>query len=314
MSNPSDSNLLESSSIVCVSFIVTSFDENDSLIATLRSIEAQRTLNYEIIVIDDGSEIPTSVQLGCRSNLSLIRHGNRTGIATSRCEGATIASGNVLCFLDAHQIIEKNAVLECAELALSTQSIVCPDIADFDSDVRRHGAYFTKCAENGYFSAKWKQRKPISQYGRVSSLKAPAYFVPTSVYPAICWNKMLRGWGGSEAMISLKAFFADVPILHLCGPLIRHKFKTQFHYPVGWDEVWRNHAIIARTCFDDETWNNYWLPRVFKEHLSEAVLMEMNSSEMMAERAQFVAFKVKSDAEFWTDLIFEPVPPEVRLN
>ena len=294
-----------------VSIIITSHNESQSLEGTLASIKPIGLAAPQIIVIDDGSTEP---QVKLRTDLSqflLLRNTERMGVAYSRDRAASLATAKVFCFLDAHQHVEGDSVNQCAELADATQSIVCPDIADFDSEVRRHGAYFSMDAKTGFYSSTWKQRKPLDQYGRVSSLKAPAYFIPSQIYPIVCWSKLQRGWGGSEAMVSLKAFFADVPILHLCGPLIRHKFKTSFHYNVSWNEVWRNHAIIARICFEEETWRNYWLPQVFEKHLSSSVLEELESEEIRAEKDFFTRFKRRKDIDFWNDLIFSRPPREV---
>src|SRR5207244_2603426 len=136
------------------------------------------------------------------------------------------------------------------------------------------------------FGAEWKYRTPDQSVTSISSLRAPGYLIPAEVYPKVRWSRSLRGWGGSEAAVSLKAFIAGVDILHLCGPVAYHQFKKKFHYDVSWDEVWRNHAIIARICFDERTWYEYWLPEVFEKNLSAAALNDLESDELRIEHEE----------------------------
>lgn len=164
------------------------------------------------------------------------------------------------------------------------------------------------------FGAEWKLTRPRKNISPVNSLRAPAYVIPASIYPKVAWSPLLRGWGGSEACVSLKAFFTGVPILHLCGPIAYHKFKTKFHYPVTWDEIWRNHALIARICFSERTWYDYWLPKIFEPHLNETVQREMDSAEVREEQRAFQKLKVRSDHEFWTRLVFRAVPKSVKIE
>ena len=74
----------------------------------------------------------------------------------------------------------------------------------------------------------------------------------------------MQAWGASEAAIAVKSFFMGIPILHLAGPLVRHRFRNEFSYETTWEGVWRNQAIIARVCFDETTWSRYWLPQILR--------------------------------------------------
>jgi hypothetical protein len=76
-----------------------------------------------------------------------------------------------------------------------------------------------------------------------------------------------------------------------------------------WATQWRNHALIARVCFDDRTWTRYWLPEVFRANLTADVLDELDSPGVRAEHERFMELKVRPDREFWRGLlrIKEPV-------
>jgi len=107
----------------------------------------------------------------------------------------------------------------------------------------------------------------------------------------------------------VKSFFMKISIVHFSGPLAQHRFQKEFSYSTTWDGVWRNQAIIARTCFDDATWFRYWLPRVFEPHLSDEARAAIESPEVQAEHDEFQRKKVRTDRQFWTDLL-RTVPPD----
>lgn len=136
--------------------------------------------------------------------------------------------------------------------------------------------------------------------------------MPRAIYDRVRWPSELRGWGGSEAAISLKAFFLGIPILHLCGPLTRHLFKKSFQYQVNSEGVAWNHAVIARVCFDERTWMEYWLPHVFAKELPESILRELDSPAIRDEQREFERKKVRSDRDFWRWLLKVPEPACLR--
>jgi hypothetical protein len=147
---------------------------------------------------------------------------------------------------------------------------------------------------------------------RISSLKAPGYIMPRSIYERVRWPVSLRGWGGSEAAVSLKAFFLGIPILHLCGPLTRHLFKTSFQYDVDSQGVAWNHAVIARICFEERTWHEHWLPEFFAKELPESTLQDLESPAIRDEQREFQHRKTRSDCDFWRWLLKVPEPDSLR--
>lgn len=294
-----------------LSVIITAHNEAEEAARTVVSVRDNTLGPREILLVDDGSTDGCCDFAAPLHGVHLIRRELRVGVASSRDLACRQARGDVLLFLDAHQRIERGSLERCAELALAREAIVVPDMCDLNDDLRLHGAYFVH-ARGKCFAAEWKHRVPATSVSRINSLRAPAYALPRLVYDRLRWSRALRGWGGTEAALSLKAFFAGVEILHLCGPLVWHKFKHSFHYDVGWHEVWRNHAITARICFDDETWRRYWWPSVFSQHLNEDDRRELDSDAILAERQEFARHKVRRDTEYWTRLVFRPVPESLR--
>jgi hypothetical protein len=173
------------------------------------------------------------------------------------------------------------------------------------------GADFQLCPKHSYFSANWRLRWGLNQLTAVTALRAPPYLIPRRLYPRIAWSQSLRSWGGSEASVSVKSFFSAIEIVHVRGPLARHRFQRAFSYDVTWEDMWRNQAIIARVCFDDATWFRHWLPNVFQAHLSRSARAIVDSREVQVEHEEFLGRKVRTDRQFWTELLRCPPPAGV---
>jgi glycosyltransferase involved in cell wall biosynthesis len=294
------------------SIILTAHNEGDELQRTIESIRRDCAEGDEIVVVNDGStdgSFDSDRLIGART----IWNEQRTGVAFSRDRAAREASGHVLAFFDGHQRVSRGCIERTAELAISNGAIVWPDVRGFEPrDATLHGASFRLCPRRGLFTARWRTRAPHREVTRITALRCPGYVIPRRVYERVRWIRGLRSWGGSEAAISLKAFFLDIPILHLCGPVAQHMFKKKLDYEPSWDDVWRNHALIARVCFAGKTWNDYWLPEVFDGHLTDEARNDMESADIVSQHEEFQQQKVRSDQEFWTSLIHQPVPACLR--
>ena len=294
-----------------ISVIITTYNEGRELYRTVRSVLENTPSLTEIIVVDDGSTDGSCEALAA-DQVRIIRHDSRLGVARSRDEGSRVARGDVICYLDAHQRVERRCLDRCARVAVDQQAIACPDLRAFGLLKRRtRGADFQMCPEQGYFSARWRSRLQSPGVSPVTALRAPPYLIPRPMYAAVSWSRSLQGWGATEASMVVKSFFSGIGILHIAGPLARHRFQKEFSYPTSWDGIWRNHAIIARVCFDNATWLPYWLPRVFDPRLTEEARQALASVEIQAEHEAFQRNKVRADRQFWTDLLQTAPPADV---
>ncbi len=242
----------------------------------------------------------------------MIRHDTRVGVASSRDAGSQAAVGEVFAYLDAHQRVDAGCLDRCAELAAAHGAITCPTCRPLVSRYpASYGANFRLCPDHGFFSAAYRTARPRQEVTRISALRAPGYVIPRSAYRRVGWVAGLRGWGATDFSVSLKAFFTDVDILHVSTTETRHLFRKRFPYETSWEGVWRNHALIARICFDARTWKEYWLPEVFRANLPEDTLRELESPAVTAEHEAFQAEKTRPDREFWRGLLRTPEPPAI---
>jgi glycosyltransferase involved in cell wall biosynthesis len=296
-----------------ISVIVTAHNEGAELHRTLASVAANTTSLREIIVVDDGSSDGSCAAIE-NSQVQVIRNETRIGVAHSRDVGSRAACGTVLCYLDAHQRVSKHCLDRCAELAQTRRAVVCPDVRNYGRlKSRLHGADFSLCAKAGYFSARWREGIvfALRNVSPVTGLRAPPYLIPRELYGNVAWSPLLRGWGGSEASMVVKSFFMGIPILNLTRVLAHHRFQKSFPYETTWEGVWRNQAIIARICFDDHTWYRHWLPRVFQGHLTDDARTTLESAEVQLEHSEFLRRKVRTDRQFWIELLRQRPPDAV---
>jgi glycosyltransferase involved in cell wall biosynthesis len=295
-----------------ISVIITAFNEGDELRRTVESVQTSTRGPFEIIVVDDGSTDGSCDGLQGPS-IRVLSHKQRCGVAASRNRGGNVARGAVVAFSDGHQRYSAECLDRCAQVALSRNAIVWPDVRGFDEATRLiHGADFRFAPETGRFTAAYLHAQPLARVSRITALRAPGYMMPRSLFQNMKWPAFLRGWGASEASVSLKAFFLGVPILHVCGPMTRHLFRKRFPYQVSSEDVDWNHAVITRVCFDERTWFEYWLPSVFSANLSTSNLRALDDPAIREEQREFERRKVRPDRDFWTRLLKRPEPPCLR--
>ena len=106
------------------SIIIPNYNEERYIKRCLESIFNQTIdkLNYEVIVIDDGSN-DNSVAIIKQYNVKLL-NSNRLGAGGARNKGMDIASGKYIILLDGDDYLYKNDVLEKLDKKLNNQDIV----------------------------------------------------------------------------------------------------------------------------------------------------------------------------------------------
>lgn len=290
-----------------ISVIITSYNEGEEVKSTIDSVR-QNTSNVEIILVDDASTDGSCEEVGADI---LVRHDTRIGIAPSRIDGVAKATGEVYGFLDAHQRLTEGCFDECAKLAVERQAIVWPDVCGLGkSRWMGHGANMRQKQGNkrGLFDGRWKRTKPLDRVSRCSTMIVPGYVVPSSIWPKIRLIDQLAQHGASEAALTVPAFFADIPILHLCEHLARHKFNSRMPYNTSWKICARNHALVARVFFDEDTWKNYWWPKVFKRQLKTSDDQYFWQEQIVQRHKEFQSIKQRPDEEFWRGLMLTEFP------
>ncbi|RXR19085.1 glycosyltransferase [Flavobacterium amnicola] len=103
-----------------VSIIIPSFNNAETIIETLQSIEKQSYQNIEVIIVDDGSsdDLKSIVsEYQNSSPLTISYHfQDNAGPSVARNKGAQLARGTFLLFLDADDLIHENYVQKAVKV------------------------------------------------------------------------------------------------------------------------------------------------------------------------------------------------------
>ncbi len=123
-----------------ISIIIPMLNAERTLEACLQSINSIVDKNYEVILVDDGSQ-DSSLEIAARYPFRLLQHLQTKGAAASRNYGASQAKGDILLFLDADIIAQKDII-----------SRVRRRFAEDDRISAMVGSYTKHTTEKGFFS------------------------------------------------------------------------------------------------------------------------------------------------------------------
>lgn len=95
-----------------ISVIIPTYNEEDVILKCLESLGKQKGVEFEVIVVDDGSTDATPLKLRSASNTLkyklIIINGKHGGPGVARNLGAKQAKGNILVFVDADMTFDKH--------------------------------------------------------------------------------------------------------------------------------------------------------------------------------------------------------------
>jgi glycosyltransferase involved in cell wall biosynthesis len=114
--------MLSNARVPVFSIVIPVFNREQVLLRALNSVLSQTYQDFEIVIIDDGSEFSSSARIRCLtdelndSRISIIRHEiNRNG-AAARNTGIKAAIGEYVCLLDSDDIWESTKLAKVAAL------------------------------------------------------------------------------------------------------------------------------------------------------------------------------------------------------
>jgi glycosyltransferase involved in cell wall biosynthesis len=88
-----------------LSVIIASYNHQDYIAETLRSLEEQTFQDFEIIIVDDGSKDKTiEVAKNTQSRAQIYTQENQ-GVVAARNRGVSLAKGRYICFVDSDDVV-----------------------------------------------------------------------------------------------------------------------------------------------------------------------------------------------------------------
>lgn len=110
-----------------ISIVIPAYNTADVIERTLKSIENQTYKNYEVVIINDGSNDGTKKLLdNYKKNKSnvVVYHQENQGVSAARNKGLEICTGDFVCFLDSDDSYEPTFLEEMLQYIMKNESEV----------------------------------------------------------------------------------------------------------------------------------------------------------------------------------------------
>lgn len=242
-----------------VSVLLNAANEGPRLRATVREFRRDLLTTrtpYEIIVVSDGATDGSADNLG--ADVAVYPTPERLGCGRAKCFGVTKARGEVLIFGDGHHNVVRGHLADLIERAQREPCIVCPGLANirYTPDWRpvlkdrklwlANDSHLGSWPHPHYRQDRWDQMDETRCH-----VVAGVTCMTRETYAALGgWNRFEHPHGAQELGMSLRAWFADVPIVLLPSVVVGHEFRKLIHPGITGEGQKRNfwhawHAVLT---------------------------------------------------------------------
>ena len=228
-----------------LSVIIPVLNDESELIETILSIRGTSPESVEIVVVDDGSDVPVKL---ADKNATLIRFSKRVGAGISRSVGVLNCHSDSIFLCDSHMRFVRGwheAVMERLREAPTTIWCgSCLALSEGSMNPDKHsGAYYGAdlCFHNpnsGHiFEGIWRPEVANQDDYEIPCLMGACYFMRKEWFlhiGGLCGNKF---WGSEEPFLSLKSWLAGGEVRLAKTVRVGHKFRdtapysTDIRYP-----------------------------------------------------------------------------------
>jgi hypothetical protein len=285
-----------------VSIIITSRDEDEAVLeATLgRLRESTRHLTTDTVIIDDGSRVP--VRVPC-TEARLVRNDQPLGVCPSRRQGACLAAGDVLVWLDAHMSFGASW-LEQMLVHLDGESLLCSPFWSYDlRDCLCWGADFVWNSARDYnaqkypgFGLRHRTDPPAHLVVDVPMVIGACYIMRRDAYERMGgFCPHFRIWGIDEQDMSARAWIAGFRVRCVTEAKVGHLCRGQFPYAVEFNHLEFNQMVMVRSIFGRRTRER--IERHF-DPLPPRVAEWLDQTDLSSWRAAVQRPRRMTDAEF----------------
>jgi glycosyltransferase involved in cell wall biosynthesis len=245
---------------VDASIIVTSRNEDPEILAaTLAGIESTtRHLRIEVIVIDDGSEVPVR----CSSaGVRLARNGAPVGTCMARRMGADLASAGVLVWIDAHMSFGAGW-LDQLLVQAGSHCLLCSPFWSYDlkdcmcwgADIRWGSSRDYAAGKHPGFSLVHRTTEPDLALAPVPMVIGACYAMEREAYLHLGgFSPKFRIWGLEELDLCTRCWMAGLGVACARFARVGHLSRTVFPYTVQYDHLEFNQMVLLRTLFETPT-------------------------------------------------------------
>ena len=280
-----------------ISVIVPSHNEGQNLRRTVHSLLATLPPNGEIVVVDDSStDGSTSFLEHGYGALTVTRPSKRLGVAGARNHGASLASGEVLVFSDAHVEAPIGWIDQlCAPLKSAPVGIVGPVISAMGNRaIKGYGQTWS----GPNLEVQWLTRQALSPYpvpllgGGFMAMRRD-FFDETGGF-----DTGMTTWGMEDSEICLRAWLLGYQCVVVPTAEVAHLFRSEFPYAVDWEMVMHNILRLVGVHFSQERFAQVTASLAQTSGFPRA-LARLIDSDAFSRRAEFLARRQFDDAWFF---------------
>jgi hypothetical protein len=284
-------------------FLIIARNESEPVLSTTICGLLETTAHHpkEIILIDDGSDIPVAFT---HSEVHVIRNPEPIGVSPSRRYAASIASGDVLVWLDAHMSFAPDW-LDHMLSHVDSGALLCSAFWDYElSTCHCWGADFLWCGERDYWEGRYpgfelrhRTKFPGPGAVEVPMIVGACYMTLRSSYEEFggC-SPLFRVYGVDEQDLSARAWIAGLGVKCVTGAKVGHLSRSSFPYPVNFEHLEFNQLAMVRTIFEQQTVEV--LEQYFKP-FPEVVEQWLNQTDFSGFREEVQSRSRMSDEEFF---------------
>jgi len=268
-SHQNDKNFPQSpegpSKFAVMSIIIPVLNDQEEANNTVRSIrETTVGHNIEIIVIDDGSDIPLKLE---DAQIKLVRFSTRRGAGEARHYGALLAQTNRLLFIDSHMRFTSgwldNALKNMTGHPYTLWCGTCLGLNKKNMNVSHPlGAYtgadlvFHDDKRGKVFEGVWTPLKEKEGNYEIPCIMGACYFVHRDWFFYIRGLETNRMWGHEEPFLSIKTWLAGGEVRLMRDVKIGHQFREAASYSTAPSKILYNKIRYIHLLFPDEMRDN----------------------------------------------------------
>ena len=253
--------------------IIPALNCQDILLKTIASLSKNCVLpdlKIEVIVVDDGSDVP----IICPPGIKVIRHSRNLGVGAAFDTGVKAAKTDNLVLMGADILVQpmwdERVMSILGDYPMALTCSVCSgfnteDQAFMPGRHLRYGAHILKYHETpmhkhtqtDIIQAQWNRAEPdwdADGMARIGCILGAFYVTTKRAFTSIGGFMGHRLWGGLEPMISIRAKRSGLP-LYVAGNLETAHNYGRLHKThertVRWDVILYNKMFMAHTMFED---------------------------------------------------------------
>lgn len=279
---------------VKISLILPVKNEGIHIKNTVLSILKSKTnYNYEIIVVDDGSEDQCCYFLEEEHEKIKLIKTNSAGSAKARNIGAMLAAGEYLIFCDAHMFFKDYFIDSLvAPITKGIADAVNPGIADFMNHSQKGYGY----TWNEKLEPKWNT--DIKKLSKVPLLAGGCLAISKKVFQNI--NGFENGfmvWGREDEEISLRLWLMGYKCYTEPTCTVFHVFRTEAPpYLITWEDLNYNLMRMAYSHFNENRVEK--CKKLIKFTDPDLIIEKVLKSDVMEQRERYFQKRVHDDDWF----------------